>query len=328
MNDDHEHLIVKFLGGNCSEKESAQLKAWVNKSIENEKMFNDLQQVWRTTESASATPDFQTDQEWSKFKTSIENAGHQSSGTFKLWPDWMKVAASVTFLVLSSLVVYQVFFNHQQVTKQTSDNTLHFTLPDGSAVWLNENSRLIYSENFNAIDRVVTFTGEGFFEIAKNTDRPFIVRLQNSQVKVLGTSFNVNAYSAASCTEVSVKTGLVSFSSLENQHRGILLKPGEKGILNKGADSVMLMPADNLNLLAWKEKRLMFKKTPLDSVIKTLNKYFKVTISVKNNTLLKCTFTSTFNNPRLEEVIEALKVSLDLTVLQDKDVIIMDGEGC
>jgi transmembrane sensor len=121
---------------------------------------------------------------------------------------------------------------------------------------------------------------------------------------------------------------LVSFSSLENQHRGILLKPGEKGILNKGADSVMLMPADNLNLLAWKEKRLMFKKTPLDSVIKTLNKYFKVTISVKNNTLLKCTFTSTFNNPRLEEVIEALKVSLDLTVLQDKDVIIMDGEGC
>jgi transmembrane sensor len=328
MNDDHEHLIMKFLAGNCSEKESAQLKAWVSRSTENEKMFNDLQQVWRTTESVSAIPDFQTEQEWSKFKSSIENAGRQSSGTFKLWPDWMKVAASVTFLVLSSLVLYQVFFNHQQVTKQTSGNTLHFKLPDGSSVWLNENSRLTYSDNFNAIDRVVTFDGEGFFEIAKNADKPFIVRLQNSQVKVLGTSFNVNAYSAASCTEVSVKTGLVSFSSLGNQYGGILLKPGEMGMLNKGADSVVRMLADNFNLLAWKEKRLMFKKTPLDSVIKTLNKYFKKTISVKNNALLKCTFTSTFNNPTWDEVIEALKVSLDLTVLQDKDAIIMDGEGC
>jgi ferric-dicitrate binding protein FerR (iron transport regulator) len=90
----------------------------------------------------------------------------------------------------------------------------------------------------------------------------------------------------------------------------------------------MLLTSDDSNILAWKEKRLIFQKSPLNSVAKNLEAYFKIDIEIMNEDIGRCRFTGSFDQPTLEEIIEALSVSLDLTIVKKDDTYVVDGNGC
>jgi ferric-dicitrate binding protein FerR (iron transport regulator) len=238
-----------------------------------------------------------------------------------------KIAASIALVALFSWLLYHTFFSHETILKESQNSIVMVALPDGSEVWLNQHSRLTYQDDFNDKNRSVQLEGEAFFEVRKDTQRPFIIQTQQAKVQVLGTSFNVQAYEETNSTEVHVASGLVSISSIENKTGGIALKPGETGRLTNGNIAVFREEED-FNALAWKEKRLIFKKTPLNTVFKNLEEYFKIRIAIKNATILQCRFTGSFNQPTLEEIIEALSVSLDLTIAKENDTYVIDGDGC
>lgn len=336
MQDQHQHLIIKSLSGSLSPEEQQELRVWMDESPENRREYEDYQKVWQLSNPLNEIQDFQTSAEWKKLETAIDqdhiSTPHRKSVPFRQSP-WLSVAASVAFLVIAALVVYMFLFNSggNEIVMESGDQEIHFRLPDGSQVWLNRNSTLSYEEEFSEAERNVSLSGEAFFEVEKNRKKPFVIRAEKAEVRVLGTSFNIKAYPEAAQTEVYVKSGKVSLGVQEQEAqkaRKIILTPGETGILQKGDLSLNLTKDTSPNVLAWKDNKLVFEKATLRQVVKTLEEYFAVNISVSGSTILECRFTSTFTEPELEEVLEVLRLTLNLTITREGDSLRIKGEGC
>jgi transmembrane sensor len=129
------------------------------------------------------------------------------------------------------------------------------TLPDGTKVWLNSSSSLIFPSAFTGSERKVTLTGEAYFEVAKNKNMPFKINVNNKQVvEVLGTHFNISAYT----DERSITTTLLEGSVKVNyQNKSILIKPGQMAVNNLTTD-ITVEPADIDEVMAWKNGMFMF----------------------------------------------------------------------
>lgn len=330
MTNFHEQLILKFLHGTISSDESEALNKWLEESLENKKLADDLELLWKSAKTKEPSDDFQTQEEWSKLEATISttSAPRQKEITLNRKVEWLKIAASITLIAVFAWLLYLVVFSRETILKESQEEIVQLLLPDGSKIWLNHHSRLAYQEDFNEKDRIVKVSGEAFFEVRKDATKPFLIQTAHAQIKVLGTSFNVQAYESTNATEVFVTTGLVSFSSLKTQVQDIKLGPGETGTLAKNENVPVLHKEENSNALAWKEKRLIFKKSSLNTVVENLEVYFKIDIKINNKKILHCRFTGSYDQPTLEEIIEALSVSLNLTISKHGNAYLIDGEGC
>lgn len=329
MTDHYEHLILKSLQGTLSADEKKALDAWMHQSEENRRAVEESKRIWMLGKTSETLPDFQTEQEWKKFETSLRDTPEIPVQPLRSRTGyWLRIAASVALLAACAVFLYVTLSKPEKIMAQATDNTLQVTLPDGSSVWLNRGSVITYLDDFNDDHRTLTLEGEAFFDVTKDPAKPFIIQTAHSRVRVLGTSFNVKEYVNDPGTEVHVVTGIVSFSGLNSNNDGIALRPGETAILDNSNGQLTRSTIDDLNRLAWKEKRLVFKKTALSDVVKTLQQYFKIHITIQNQNLLGCRFTSTFQDPTVEEVVEALTLSLNLNVVRKDDGYVLNGEGC
>ena len=328
MTDYQEQLILRLLNGTISPDEHRTLSAWMNESEENKKLVNDFTWMWKASKDQLEGVGFETGEEWKKFERSSgqQHVERAKEIKFYSYSNGLKIAASITVIALFSWVLYLIFFSHQRIFKESGDTMVQLDLPDGSEVWLNHDSRVAYQDDFNSDTRTVTLTGEAFFEVKSDPQKPFIIETNNARIKVLGTSFNVRAYGGPNSTEVFVATGLVNFSNINNKE-GINLKPGETAA-TKNNTVLMLEPVESQNVLAWKEKQLIFKRSSLNTVIKNLETYFRIDMEIRNEDISRCRFTGSFSEPTLEEIIEALSVSLDLNIIKKDDIYIVDGNGC
>jgi len=173
-------------------------------------------------------------------------------------------------------------------------------LPDGSKVWLNAASKLIYPVSFNGRgQRVVELSGEAYFEIFKNKLQPFVVKSKNQEVTVLGTHFNINSYTDEGSVKTTLLEGSVAVRHLEGsaailnqvQHRlgdlsyrrddargqdGVVLKPNEQAILAGGKINVVLADLDET--MAWQKGDFVFKNEPLESIMKKISRWYDVEV--------------------------------------------------
>jgi transmembrane sensor len=329
MTEHQEQLLLKSLSGTISTEERETLTAWMNQSKENKKLAEDFTVLWKYSKKNTLQENFQTKEEWKKLEAAIQKAEIPQGKeiTLKQHVPWLKIAASVTLLTICSGLIYVIFFSQETILKESHDSIVEVVLPDGSEVWLNRNSRLTYQGDFNKENRLVKLEGEAFFDVTKNPQEPFVVQTGKAQIKVLGTSFNVEAYTGSKETEIFVVTGLVSFSNLSDS-KSITIKAGEAGVL-KNENLGLISQGEQLNALAWKEKRLIFKKTILSDVVEVLEEYFNVDIEVRNKNALRCRFTGSFDKPSLSEIIEALSVSLDLNITEQRNkTYLVEGNGC
>jgi len=327
MAEDYDRLILKSLSGTSTKEEQERLMVWVAQSGDNKRLLEDYKKIWRADTSINV-PEFDSLAELKKLEASLDQEDTKVRTFSPSLSFIFKVAASITLLMVCSFLLYQLVFRSDMIVKESGGDKIQFSLPDGSMVWLNEKSKVTYAADFSSHERLIELTGEAFFEVTKNPERPFIVRAQQSQARVLGTSFNMRAYEDEALDEVYVVTGKVSLSNANKSDQMIVLHPGDQGILNKSDNMLSASSETNPNLLAWKSKRLVFRKTSLREVAETLEKYFQITITVKNPALQKCRFTSSFQDPTLEEVIEAISIALNLNVVHQNKNYTFDGDGC
>jgi ferric-dicitrate binding protein FerR (iron transport regulator) len=326
MSDDQEQLVLKLLHGTITAGERAVLEQWTRETQENQKAVDDYILMWKLSREKDVEVNYQTGDEWKKLEASIST---ETRKNIRLQPQvpWLKVAATIAFLVLFTWVLYLIVFNHETIVKESGESLVELTLPDGSRVWLNRHSRLRFDESFGSAKRAVNLEGEAFFEIKRDSLRPFIVETAIAQVKVLGTSFNVRANAGAGKTEVFVASGLVKFAGLKNINSGVNLKAGQAAMVSSN-NTVVVKKEVSLNALAWKEKRLVFKGTSLHAAIESVEEYFAVNIEFRNQSISACRFTGTFHDPTLDEIIEAISVSLDLKIEKTGSTYVIDGRGC
>jgi transmembrane sensor len=151
-------------------------------------------------------------------------------------------------------------------------------LSDGTKVWLNAESYLKYPTTFNGKDRTVELSGEGYFEVAQDAQRPFIVRTENVETQVLGTSFNINTYPERKTIQVTLAEGMVKVVAGNSSQKGQLLQPGQQAQVDRAGGGIKVVPANLVTTLAWKDGLFVFQNTSLDDVLAQLSRWYAVDI--------------------------------------------------
>lgn len=151
------------------------------------------------------------------------------------------------------------------------------TLPDGSIAWLNSESSIRYPTAFVEKERKVTITGEVFFEVAKNKEKPFIVEAGNAKIEALGTQFNVNAYSNEPFLSATLVEGsiLVSIGSHEN-----ILKPGQQAQV--GANDFNVVNVEAIDVIAWKNGMFKFTNAPIDVIMRQVERWYDAEVEYES----------------------------------------------
>jgi transmembrane sensor len=153
-------------------------------------------------------------------------------------------------------------------------------LPDGSRVWMNNVSKLRYPTSFPGKERRVELTGEAYFEIAKVRDKPFIVKLKDEEVQVLGTSFNINAYEDETVTLTTLLTGAVRVRA---GHSAVVLRPDEQALRSENGSLTVLRNIPSEDIVSWKKGFFYFGKAPLTEIMRQLARWYDIDVKYAGN---------------------------------------------
>ena len=270
-----------------------------------------------------------------------------------------KILWAGSAVAFTAVIAFFVFFNSSTKTLSTkkiaqsevstkNGSRTKIQLPDGSSVWLNSSSKLVYdNEHFGTSIREVTLSGEAYFDVVKNAERPFIIHTAKMDIKVLGTAFNVKCYPGERTTETSLIRGSVEVTLKDRQEK-IMMKPNEKLIINDDdikqgnvtvattvkkvalvkpkpiieLSHVTLYPADNTIVeTGWKENRLVFSSETMEDIALKMERWYGVTIIIKNEYLKKELLTGSFEKETIYQALNALHLTTPFTYKVDKDII-------
>ncbi|KQS26570.1 FecR family protein [Dyadobacter sp. Leaf189] len=256
------------------------------------------------------------------------------------WKVYLSGVAAAVILSLGFLF-YHLRFQKQPVSSVTNQEIpvrmvnrqkkiIRYELPDNSIVWIQPGASIEHPQTFNGKEtREVSFEGEGFFNVSKDRNHPFIIHSGTLKTEVLGTSFNVRANRDEKTYQVSVVTGSVSVSS-EDQDEKVLLKPSQQAVFERATNDLRMANLDikkNDNE-TWQPVSLDFDNVPLQEITEQLQKVFRVKISIANPLLKQCVIKVGFDHQNLPEILEMINTLLGSTYEMDGDHIVLSGESC
>jgi ferric-dicitrate binding protein FerR (iron transport regulator) len=328
---DHE-LLVRYLAGEAAAPERRLVDDWLTADPAHRQYAEDLRQLWESSAAAGDFAAFDAEADWQQVKTRMNPGwGEADRPPVRLgnrWHAWPRIAAAVVLalgLVLGLGGPVRRYFSGSERRTAAGPAPVRITLADGTKVTLNAGARLSYPERFSGAQRAVTLTGEAFFEVTENQEKPFVITAGAVSTRVLGTSFVVNAPRADSVL-VTVLTGKVALSETGGAGRRLVMTPGERGTYRPGR--LVKSPNPDLNFLAWQTGTLTFRNTPLPAVVRDLERHYRKPIRLGSAALAACQLTSSFSRQPLPEVLAELELVLPLRVETRGDTLLLTGEGC
>lgn len=326
-------LIHKQLTNQLLPEEEARLEEWLNADDRHKQLFEEIRLSWQLAiEEVPEVRAEEVEQELERLlqrvdPTPVEDADRTIEHYRK--PGFYKNLAILLLLVLSGWMLYQLHKMDELLIEQTAavvvkkeEGLQEILLPDSSLVFTNGKAHLSYRQTSQY--RVVNLSGLAFFEVAREEGRPFLINLEEATIRVLGTSFFVRALAGESL-EVIVESGSVEVLYKEQNFQ---LKKGEKLKIPPGKEARKEQHV-NPNYFSWKNKKLLFQNAPLRDVLPTLERHYGISIRVENPALLGCRFTGTFEAVALEELLEILSYSLQLSVeWQGERRLRLTGSSC
>ena len=178
------------------------------------------------------------------------------------------------------------------------------TLSDGSTIRMNYETQIKVPKKFEGDQRIVHLTGHAHFDVARDTERPFIIYTADSKTQVLGTSFDINTKGKDE-TEIIVTSGNVIFSEKANEHNLVTLALNDRAVLNANK-SIVTSEVNADRLTAWRDHRLVFDDIPLQEIIQVLEPWYDIEIRVEDKLLLEERFTYVYENPSLEMLMDRM----------------------
>lgn len=207
-----------------------------------------------------------------------------------------------------------IFLNtsEKDITLVTAEGNIgEFTLPDGTKVWLNENTTLTYPESFSGKKRMVALSGEAFFEVRKDSERPFIVGMQSLDIEVLGTSFGASCYKDDKKEEIVLKSGSVCVSGASLQ-TPIVLKPNERLTWSPFDGSADIATIDVENTYRWYEKYLAFDNARFGDILANIEHRYNVDIRLLTSVSMDKRLSLTVIHEPLETIMDVISTLLPI----------------
>jgi transmembrane sensor len=320
---DIDELLVKYLLDEVSDEERNQVLRWVNQSEANQKQLEHFSLLWQESKKLESETVADEENAWRKFKTSIRTAAPAPLRAIKRRNNWFGRAAAVVFLALGTvLALFLLNKNSMPANElayiQSADSALVQTLSDGSVITLNKQSSIAYQKQFDGSSREVALTGEAFFNVAPDKSKPFIIKVNDVLVRVVGTSFNIRSHRGQ--TEVIVETGVVEVTRLQKK---LVLRAKEKIVIVDSTGQLIKENASNQLYQHYRTNEFVCDNTPLWQLVEVLNETYSANIIIADPSLKKLPLTATFHQESLEGVLEIVSKTLAITVIKEKDAIIL-----
>jgi len=344
----NKELLTKYCSNCCTEEELTSVLAWFEESAGTSEGKSLLLKVWE--EMPDETLDYKIDFDFvldkihhkvnlSQSKKLLEKAD-QNIVKYKRRENFKRILIRTAAILMLPVLGFGLYMSdkyqslrHIQPSANQAYNEIFssvdaitkVTLPDGTNVWLNHNSSLRYPAIFQGDFRAVKLNGEGYFEVAHNPKIPFIVKTGEIEVIARGTTFNIMAYDDEDKIETSLINGHVDLQRKASYGKPIFLlkmKPGDLAIFQKSNNEISTRTINDDRYFSWKEGKLIFNKEPMDEVAKKLSRWFNIDIQIKDPELCDLTYTATFINETLPQVMDLIaRVSpVSYTILNRKEI--------
>lgn len=180
------------------------------------------------------------------------------------------------------------------------------TLEDGTQVWLNAESQLIYPDTFSANERRVILKGEAYFEVVKDEQKPFYVESNGQVVRVYGTEFNVRSYEEDADIYTTLVSGRVSLQSMNGNEAELILTPGKQAVFDKRQRSTSVRPVDTQVVTSWRRGMFVFEEQNLEQIMRDLSRWYNFSYEFKDTSLRETVFMGSV--PRYGDFNEILEI--------------------
>ena len=274
----------------------------------------------------------------------IDDVGQEDAeaGIGKNWKRWM-VAASMLVLATTGVLYWHSRQREGEVKAAVAVQAKEIVtkygtrsyqeLPDGSKLWLNAGSKVVYADNFLAGKRELTLQGEAFFDVRHDPKHPFIIHTGQVDVRVLGTTLNVRAYPEDSTIETTLINGKVEIDVKGRQKQTIVLRPSEK--VSVAVEKVRIPAGDKIRLrpvapdsaygtiveTSWVEDKLVFRNMQMAEVAARMERWYNIRIRFDNDRYQQQMLTGYFKDQPVENVMKALQVILGFHYKKENDMI-------
>ncbi len=329
MQEDYiDELIAKHFAGETSRDEALLLQKWLASSPDNKRYFEQMQRLWQGAPDVYAplSREIDTENALKSVKQRIANKA-QSGSNAKIVPfplrNWMAAAAALIVIVLAAVFLFQRN-DIEPGQYVSSDYVLRDTLTDGTRIALNRHSGLTTA--FSNRERRVKLKGEAHFDVVPDQSKPFVIEIQQLEVTVLGTVFNVDNLSDPGNIIVSVEEGRVALEA--NGHTEILTAGQELSFETATGKFTRATQQFDPNRLAYRDLNFTFNDDPLSIVIPALEKAYSVTIILKNKDLEDCLLRTRYPGLPLERVLELLAETFSFQIIARNGVYELAGGSC
>lgn len=348
-------LFSKKLSGEASAEELAVLEQMVQEHPEWQYAIQNLEDLWKRSPKEDKTAGEDAYmlhlQRMQELNLSLEDNGRtrlvdltERKRNFR----WYWAAAAV-LVILAGLWILDPFTSRKQITTQLISSVNEIStrpgskskvqLPDGSVVWLNAGSTLTYNKDFGRENREVTLTGEGFFDVTKDKEKPFIISTESIKIKVLGTAFNVKAYPDDKKTETSLIRGSIEVTIRNRPNDKIILSPSEKLVVENDIARVenrdrewerrtgniartelpairTLMSINKLKYnpvdssvaeVQWVNNKLVFRDEAFRELAVRMERWYNVKIEINDERIADERLNGIFETETIEQALGALK---------------------
>lgn len=336
-------LIAKYLAGECSPEEKLAMEWWLEE-YDNMLLFRQIEAAWKQEQEPANDPAFDMESGLSRLHAKMsgqeesmteEPAGRSRYIKISSWlaAAGILLATGLGYLFVSRQHDARVTPRVAMETRTSGPNdVVSIALPDGSQVWLNENSKIEYPKAFNGGERQVFLEGEAFFEVVPNPEKPFIVKSDKVSTRVLGTSFDVRAYKGDETASVSVATGKVEVSKEIEEGLPIRitqLTPQQELVINTQKDETYIDIVNSFDIGAWRKDQLVFRNNTYSEVIDRLEEHYGVTIVMRDKNLSNCRVMANFNEgATLKDVLKLLSISNSFRYKIDGTEVTIRGGAC
>ncbi|MDR0680844.1 MAG: FecR domain-containing protein [Dysgonamonadaceae bacterium] len=318
-----EEILIKYLQNNCSEEDLKRLNQWLSEQNGNKRDFFSSVALLKSGHlKRYSDPDF-IQKEKIKLQERIckEKANMKRRKNLK---QFLQYAAVTVITVSIAMGIYRLFVSDSMQTLTTSQGEIkQIVLFDGTKILLNESAKLEYPENFGKKYRTVYFEGEGYFEVAEDTIRPFIVKTQNLEIEVLGTKFNLNCVRDRSVSVVTLLEGEVKVKG--NKGEGmIILSPGQKAELDLLTRKLRVRESKNALLeTIWHDGLIPFHQASIKDIGKILEQLYHVKVHIDAD-VSQTTYSGVLKNQdSINTILRLLKYSIPIEYeIRENDVYI------
>lgn len=332
---DNSTLVIKFLAREISDSEMDVLKAWLEKDPVNRWIFDEENELWQESGIKTKFEHFKTDKAWSDISTQLGIGKNRIKHVVILNKNNFRIliaAASIACMVaIGGLTLWLTERkSDKQITvasttiRTDEGEKAHILLADSTCVFMNSGTTIEYSTDYNIKERKVKLSGEAFFDVRTNPEKPLVVQLGKMSVSATGTRFNVLSYGNEDRIETTLEEGKIQVSIAGQET--IEVKTGQQVVYFTKTNKAIVRDVSTGTYTSWKENKLWFNDTPFEEVLRKIARRYNVTFKIRNRDLLELKYTGTFIDESIEDVMQMLKIVSPITYKIYKRATINDKQ--